>query len=218
MIGTPRFALALALALAPAVGETQPLWDITATMGLFAGHRPARDHGGYQEDWFQAALGGVVLGRHLSRHVKVELEASGTTDGLQYVSRLVEVPGVPGRYPIASDAATSVRSIGGLVTWQFRNNEWVHPYVQAGMSADFDHTVLYTPEQYYYGDSRTGAPPRLIAESRIDEATTRHVRSAIGGGAKVYFRERAFVRTDARLTFAAGRENLQFRVGVGLDF
>jgi hypothetical protein len=40
----------------------------------------------------------------------------------------------------------------------------------------------------------------------------------MGGGAKVYFRERAFVRTDLRFTFDRDHQNLMFRAGVGFDF
>ena len=44
------------------------------------------------------------------------------------------------------------------------------------------------------------------------------VLGVMGGGAKVYFRERAFVRTDVRFTFDGDRQNVTFRAGVGFDF
>ena len=59
---TKRFGLLLALACTPARGEAQALWDSTALAALFAGHRPAGQSGGYREDWFQAAQGGVIVG------------------------------------------------------------------------------------------------------------------------------------------------------------
>jgi hypothetical protein len=40
----------------------------------------------------------------------------------------------------------------------------------------------------------------------------------LGGGAKLYFNERAFVRTDARWSFDRQRQNLAMRLGLGIDF
>jgi hypothetical protein len=208
---------ALVLALAPGVAAAQPLWDIAATVGLFAGQRPGSEGGGYHEDWFQAVQGGVVAGRYLSKHLKIEIEGSATGGGDQYRSRRIEVPDLGVPYWISSHATSSVRSVGTLLSWQFRDNEWVHPFVQAGVTAEAEHVVLYTPEQYFYGDPR-GSPERLVAGSRTEESTTWRARPVVGGGAKLYFRERAFVRTDARLSVDRRRLNLAVRLGVGVDF
>lgn len=218
MDATRRCALVLAMALAPTAGECQPRWDLAGTVGLFAGHRTGGEGGGYHQDWFQAAQGGVVAGQYLSRHLKIELEASATTGGEQYLSRRIDLPGVPYPYWISSHATTSVRSVGAVVGWQFRDNEWVHPFVQAGIAADADHVVLYTPEQYFYGDPRIGPPERLVAAASTAVSTRRRIRPVVAGGAKLYFRERAFVRTESRLTLDRGRPNLALRLGVGLDF
>ena len=58
-----RFTLLPVLALLPVTAEAQPVWDATGISGFFAGRRPVGDGRGYQEDWLQAAQGGVVLGR-----------------------------------------------------------------------------------------------------------------------------------------------------------
>ena len=78
--------------------------------------------------------------------------------------------------------------------------------------------VVRTPEQFFPGDPRSGSTPLRLAETRTEESTTTRVRGVIGGGAKAYFSERAFVRTDVRLTFDQHRLNLAFRGGVGIDF
>lgn len=205
-------ALALTPALACAQGHTR--WDVAPLAGLFAGHTAAEPAGGYQEEWFQAVQGGVTLGRYLTRHLKLGIEASGTTAGSRYLSRPVDLPGQPYPYWVSSDLSTSVRSFAGVVGWQFRDNEWVHPFIEAGVSVDVTRSRLYLPE--YYLPRRDGAAITMPGDTL--ETSDSGVRGVVGGGAKVYFRERAFVRTDARLTFETTRQALAFRVGVGVDF
>jgi hypothetical protein len=212
-----RFMLAAALALLPLAAEAQPRWDGAGMAGVLAGRRADGDAPSHQEDWFQAFQAGAVLGRYLSPHLKLEIEATATTTGAQHRSAQIAVPGSPYPYWITSERRTSVRSLGAVVAWQFRENEWVHPFVEAGVSADVDRTHIHTPEQFFYGDPRGGQPPRLAAASD-ERSTTARASAAVGGGAKVYFSERGFIRTDARLTLARDRQNVMFRGGVGFDF
>jgi hypothetical protein len=210
--------LVLGLALVPLAAEAQPIVDLAGLAGFFVGRQPSRDGPGFEESWTQAAQGGVVFGGYLSPHLKIEFEATGTTAGTRHVSRSVVVPGSPYPYWITSEQEHSVRSISAVAAWQFRDNEWVHPFLEAGLSADFDHVVVRTPEQFFLGDPRSGSTPVRVAETRTEESTTTQARGVIGGGAKAYFSERAFVRTDVRLTFDQQRLNLAFRGGVGFDF
>ena len=213
-----QFAVLGVLALLPRAAEAQPepMWDAAGVSGFFAGRRPVEAGSGYQEDWFEVAQGGVVVGRYLSRHLKLEFEATATTEGTRYRSSEIAVPGSPYPFWITAEYQTSVHSLGAVAAWQFRDNEWVHPFVEAGASVDVDRTVVHVPEQFY-GVPREGPPVRL-AERRDEEHTTTRVLGVMGGGAKVYFRERAFVRTDVRFTFDGDRQNVMFRAGVGFDF
>jgi hypothetical protein len=208
--------LILALTLDSTSAEAQQKWDVTATAGLFTSHVDASDAGGYAEDWDNTVQGAVVFGHYLSRHLKLELEASTTTRGEQYRSAPVIVPELPYPYFVYSEVRTSVRSLSGSVAWQFGNNEWVHPFVLAGVSADWDDADVYVPQQSYRGDPRV--PPTPISDSRTESRTTQQVRGVFGGGAKLYFTERAFVRTDGRLTWSVDRQSLTFRAGIGIDF
>ena len=219
MFSTSRLTFVLMLLLTPPVVQAQTQWDIAGTVGFFGGHTPTPESPAYQEDWFETVQGGIVVGRHISRHLKLEVEATGTGTGTQFLQRSITVPGFPYPYPIASEVHTSVRSLGGALTWQFGENEWVHPFVQAGVSADFDRVTVRTWEQVFAGDPIRGTGPRVLAEERVDGPTThRAVRGAIGGGAKVYVSERAFFRTDGRLTFDRDHQNVVFRLGFGIDF
>ena len=214
-------SLALLLALVPAAAAAQTssadhVWDVIPFAGVFLGRVETAEEGGYQEDWFEAAQGGVAVGRYLSPHLKLQLEGAANTEGTRFVTRRADVPNVPSPFWITSEERTSVRSAAATVVWQFRDNELVHPFVEAGLQIDRERLVTYTPEQFVYGDGR-GSPPR-VSESRTEETVRWQARPLLGGGAKLYFREHAFVRTDGRLTFDGDRQYLSFRFGVGLDF
>ena len=209
-------AVVLALTLSSTAAEAQKRWDVSGTAGLFTTHVDANNAGGYVEDWDNTAQGAVVFGRYLSRQLKLELEASATSRGEQYHSVPVTIPELPYPYFIYSEVRTSVRSLSGVAAWQFGDNEWVHPFVLAGVSADWDDAIVYVPPQSYRGDPRVPLTP--ITDGRTESHTTQHVRGVFGGGAKLYFTERAFVRTDGRLTWSPDRQTLTFRAGVGIDF
>lgn len=206
----------LALTLSSTAAEAQQQWEVTGTAGLFTSHVDASDAGGYTDDWDNTVQGAVVFGRYLSRRLKLELEASTTSRGVQYQTTPVSIPELPYPSLIFSEVRTSVRSLSGVVAWQFGDNEWVHPFVLAGVSADWDDAIVHVPQQSYRSDPRVPSIP--IADGRTESRTTQHARGIFGGGAKVYFTERAFVRTDGRLTLSAERQSLAFRAGVGIDF
>jgi opacity protein-like surface antigen len=212
--------VAFVLAFVPAAGHAQTRWDVAGSVGLFAGYRPRADGAaGYQDQWRHNVQVGATIGRHLTPHLKLELEGTATNGGRQFRERVVTIPGYPYPYPIGSEVTTSVRSIGAALTWQFRENEWVHPFVQAGIATDFDRVTVRTWEQFFHGTPRPGATPERLAEEHIEgPTTTRHVRAIVGGGAKLYVSEAAFVRTDGRWSFDPEQHNLAFRLGFGVDF
>jgi hypothetical protein len=206
----------LALAWPTGTAQAQPLWDVSGVVGLFTSHTTPDTARGYADDWVNAVQAGGTIGRYLSPHLKLEMEASATTRGLQYGAVPVMVDGVASPYPLFAEVRTSVRSVGGGVSWQFRDNEWVHPFVHAGVSVDWDDAVVLVPPQFYYGDPRRPAVP--ITDGYTEQRTTTHLRGVVGGGAKVYFTERAFVRTDGRVAWGRDRQTLVLRAGVGIDF
>jgi hypothetical protein len=210
----PAMVLVLMFSVAPA--EAQHLWDVAGSAGLFTSHIDAGEAAGYADQWDHTAQGAIVVGRYLSRHLKLELEASTTSRGVRYASAAVTLPDLPYPYPVFSEISTSVRSLSGVVAWQFRDNEWVHPFVLAGLSADWDAVTAHVPPQSYRGDPRVPSIP--IAEGGTESETTQRLRGVLGAGAKLYFTERAFVRTDGRLSWSPDRQNLSFRAGVGIDF
>lgn len=215
--------LVLATLFVPATAHAQagplpPAWDISATAGLFSGYRPRIDGGrGYQDPWLHSIQAGLIGGRYVTRHLKFELEASTTTGGTHIREQLVEVPGSPYPYPVASQVTTSVMSVGAALVWQFRDNEWVHPFAYAGVSGDFDRITTRTWDYANYGSST--APPRRTPQERVEGPfTEQSLRGVLGGGGKIYMSTRAFIRVEGRWSFEHRRQNVALRAGFGFDF
>jgi hypothetical protein len=57
-----------------------------------------------------------------------------------------------------------------------------------------------------------------IATARHEHTIDQHVSGVFGAGAKLYFTERAFVRTDGRLSWSTDRQHATLRAGIGIDF
>jgi hypothetical protein len=202
---------------APVAAQGQ--WDAAGTVGVFAAHTQRDERFRYQDDWFHAVQGGFIVGRYLSRSLKIEVDGSVTGRGRQYVDRLVTVPGYPYPYPVVSESETSVRSVGAALTWQFRDNEWVHPFVRAGVSADFERHVLATWDQLFYpSDASFGPPSRLASQGVEGPTTTTTARAMLGGGAKLYVSPRMFVRTEGMVSLGRARQHVTLRAGFGVDF
>jgi hypothetical protein len=215
----------------PALADGQPAqptsppthstpWDVTFMAGFLAGHSDLQATRGYRDEWFHTGQGGITLGRHLSPHFKVDIEFTGSGEGSRFVDRYVTVPGSSYPIPIGSEQQLSLRQVVTTATWQFLDNEWIHPFVQAGVAVDFDRVRTHTwRQEHYTGDPRLPGTRVVIAEEANEgPTTTTTARAVVGAGVKMYASPRIFVRTDAR--FGAGRrsQHLVFRVGVGVDF
>jgi hypothetical protein len=214
------YPLTALLLVCPGLVAAQPQWDAAGTIGVFAGHTPRPDAARYSDDWFQAAQGGLIVGRHVTRQLKVEIDGSITGPGRQIVERLVTIPGFPAPYPVGAEVETSVGSLGMAVTWQFRDNEWVHPFARVGVSADFERRQLVRAwDQAFYPSGRGGpGPTGLAGPAEEGPTTTTSARAMVGGGAKLYVSPHTFVRTEGIVAFGRSRQNVILRIGFGLDF
>jgi hypothetical protein len=216
----PVSSLAIVLFASPVVAAAQPQWDVAGTVGMLGSHAPDVDGGRHVDDWFHVTQGGLIVGRHVSRHVKVEIDASATTSGRQYIEWQLNLPGFPYPYPLVAERRTSVRSVGAALTWQFGDNDWVHPFVRGGVSADVERQHLRTWDQVIYGTDPSGVsvPMRVAGPDATGPITNTTARVTAGGGVKFYVSPRVFVRSEGMLALGRKRQNAILRVGLGLDF
>jgi hypothetical protein len=195
-------------------------WDVSGMGGLFLG-RPAETSDDRQYDrWYNAGTLAITAGRYLTRHVKIEAEGVVAAEGERYVTRLVQVPGAAGPFHVSSEEFVRINSLSSAVVWQFFENQWVHPFVSAGASLDFDRERRHTwPQSFFRGDPRIpGNEVPIAIENTRDLGTTRRARANVGAGVKVYVTPRAFFRTDTRIAFGSRSGHVALRLGAGVDF
>ena len=188
--------------------------------GLFIG-RPVETSEERQYDRaYNAGTLAITAGRYLTRHLKIEAEGVVAGEGERYVTRVVQVPGGGGPFHISSDEFVRIDSLSGAVVWQFFENQWVHPFVSAGASLDFDRARRHTwPQSFFRGDPRIpGNEVPIAIENTEDLGTTRRARATVGAGVKVYITPRAFFRTDTRIGFDTRSGHVALRAGFGADF
>jgi hypothetical protein len=207
----------LAFAAGPGAGQAdaQPIAraDATAVLGWFnANQSELTDY----DNWYnRSTYGGAILGWYWTDHLKTEVEFGATSPGELYAVQAVAVDGQTA-YASSRHRFTTRRVTAGQ-QYQFFRNAWVHPHVMAGADLTWHtHQQDDDPVLLYDQVSRTS---RLLRPARtIGPSISLQVRPFAEVGTKLYLSRRAFVRTDFRLTFDRGVDEVLLRVGLGVDF
>jgi hypothetical protein len=195
-------------------------WDIAAGTGVFAGHPGNPGDGESFENWYHSATLGLTLGRYFTPNLKLEGEATISGEGSRYGLRTIQVPTL-GPFPISVERQTRTNSASGALVWQFFENQWVHPFLMAGATVDFDRESLHTwPQSSFRGDPRVPGSEVLLTTERVEHlGTTRRIRALVGGGAKLYVAPGAFFRADSRIGIGGDDAgHVAVRLGFGVDF
>src|SRR5262245_12339228 len=188
-----------------------PRWDIDSGFGILdAGHREEKP---FSSD--EAAAWHLDVGRYVTPHVK--LDAGPMLPGSQTVGRRVgPVDGLPREFDIFEWAVATVRPtiVSAAFTYQFRDNELVHPYLSAGVRMIWQAEHTFRAAQTI----RPRGVPILVPG--VDERTTSVVaRPFIALGCKSYFNSRVFMRPEVLVAFGpSGYSHSTWRIGAGVDF
>ena len=216
MTRTIRYVLALAIAaVSPSVAFAQPVelpeWDFGSGFGILdAGHR--------EEDPFsddETVAWNLDAGRYLTPHLK--LDGGLMLTPAQTVGRRTRpIAGLPPEYQYFDWALTTVHptSVSGALTYQFRDNEFLHPYLSAGVRTIWqaEHTVRVAQTLRLRGVD--------YAIPGVDERTTSVIaRPFVAVGCKSYFNSRVFMRPEVLVAFGpSGYSHSTWRIGAGVDF
>ena len=104
------------------------------------------------------------------------------------------------------------------MTWQFRDNAWVHPYLSAGFVVDSERRRSFVPPQYLPPGSQSNE--LLLRRSSLTPENTLKWRSGVtvGGGAKFYTSKRTFFNAAALATVSKPASTVSLIAGFGVDF
>ena len=193
------------------VPATFPRWDVGGSIGLLT--VTTSESRKSWNGWDQNAEYRFDLGRYWTTHLKTDVAVTTNNMWSDWRSERLPVPGAPTAY-----AYTQIDrrwfGVAPAVTWQFRENTFMHPYVSGGVKV----SIL---EEHSFRDAttqRSGAISYPVPG--LDERRTLVLaRPFVAGGFKSYINRSVFVRTEGRVAFAQdGVRQVSAIVGIGVDF
>jgi opacity protein-like surface antigen len=201
-------------ASASAQQPEQPRWDVNASAGLFQG-RPADRTRGW-DDWYHQGRYSASIGYYWNTHFKTELEFATTGEGRQFTQQYVSVPGTVINHPISVEEYHRVQQASARAVWQFNDNAWVHPYLNAGVVFEADRMRQWSPDQFYYppGVPRVPLPQGING----DKGTDYRAGFTIGGGSKFFFSPNAYINAGLQITRAKPATTVTMLAGIGVEF
>jgi opacity protein-like surface antigen len=122
------FSLSALLALAPDASAQQPVpvaaigrWDVAGQLALL--NRNKTELGSRWDHWYEAPLIQASAGHYWTPHVKTELEIATSGQGTIGIEEDL-------RY---REHMLRESTLGATAVYQFLDNQWVHPFVGAGL-------------------------------------------------------------------------------------
>ena len=190
---------------------TFPRWDLGFSFGLL--NLTDKETRSEWSNWHQKAEYRADVGYYWTTHLKTEVAVSTSNGWTEYDSVRISVPGVPNAYAY-DEFERRLVMVSPAITWQFRENQFMHPYVSGGVRIGLldEHQVRQA------GTYRSGSISYTVAG--FDERRTDvRVRPFVAGGFKSYVSRKVFARTEARLAFAQdGVRQVSVTAGIGVDF
>jgi hypothetical protein len=206
-------SLSALLTLAPDASAQQPVpvaaigrWDVAGQLALL--NRNKADLGQRWDQWYAAPLVEGSAGHYWTPHFKTELDFAtaghGTIDGVEDM-----------RY---REHTLRESTVGATAVYQVFDNQWVHPFVGAGLEVVREHHVADSLPASIATFPITTPPVTRRPIPAIDNVSY-SVRPVVTGGFKFYVSQKAFVRTEVRTAFSTDRPlAIQWRGGIGIDF
>ncbi len=217
---THRLSLVLAaavlLAAWDASAQSTPLvrGDVSGTLGVQSVN--ARDESFYRTRRFEGGFyGGVSGGWYWTEHLKSEIDFGARTKGKVWIAAPVLLNGAQTYYPTDKMFSRDTLAVGQQ--YQFFHNAWFHPHLGAGANLTWERSTLHRAAATVYDPvTRTS---RIVSPERTDAARTDFVVNPyVEAGFKGYMTPRTFFRSDLRVTFHRGVDDVVTRFGFGFDF
>jgi hypothetical protein len=191
-----------------------PRADASATFGWLT-MRSSSPGPYYGPNWSDSLFASVAGGWHWTEHLKTEIDFGGGTTARAYRTEQVNIGGRP--YFRSTDRRFSRRTLAIAQEYQFFHNAWFHPHVAVGANVSAERYTERSEPVYVYDEvTRTSrfVGDRLVVGPETDVT----VRPFVATGFKAYMAPRAFFRSDLRVSFRGGVDEVFMRLGFGVDF
>ena len=191
-----------------------PRWDAAGQLSML--NRNRSDLSGWDQWYSVAAINGIG-GYYWTPHFKTEFEIGASGKGHIDAQEETPVPGQNFPYPRYREHQLRELTVGATGVYQFFDNQWVHPFVGAGVELVRERHVAdaLPPSSIRFS---TGVPSVSLPEVTAIDTVSYSLRPIVTGGFKFYVSPYAFVRTDVRSALSADERAWQWRAGFGFDF
>jgi hypothetical protein len=209
LLGIAGAAEAQTVADAP----TRPRWEASTSIALIE-VSPTKSDARYYDDWYADGRYAGAIAYYWSRHLKTEYEYSVSGEASRFVQDYVTLGGVP--YPYGREEFHQLQQHSLRLVYQFRDNQWVHPYLSAGVVMDVDRQRVRVPITY----QPSGRGGVILVHHGMNTDNNWRARGGVtvGGGAKFYMSRNAFFNAGAVGTYAQPSRTISLVAGFGFDF
>jgi hypothetical protein len=211
-----RAGPALAQGAAPvALSPDDPArWDVSGEVGWLSSNKS--DIAPDWDDWYDVASGGASLGYYWSPNLRSEVRLAFGAEAGVYEEQRIAAPGQP--YPIFRVREHHYRTatLAGGLSYQFFDNRWFHPSLGGGLELVRESERVFAPEQLM--PSREPRVPIVLPAVNHGTTVSWAARPFVTAGFKWYGNERAFARSDVRVSFGGGGvAHVVWTAGIGVD-
>ena len=194
-----------------------PRNDVTISTGLInAQYRQTAD---IYDHWHGSVFAGINFGHYWTDHNKTEVEAGWLSTAKSHSYEAVQIGA--DRVYVQSEYLFKDLRLSLSQSVQFGRNQWIHPFIGAGVDIDYLRTTEDLPAQIstVFASSVSGRDNRSVSIQGVHERDTalRAVPFA-KGGFKIYVSDRAFLVQEFKFGFAHGVDHVLWKTGVGIDF
>jgi hypothetical protein len=194
-----------------------PRNDITVSTGLInAQYRQTAD---IYDRWHGSAFGGLNFGHYWTDHSKTEVEAGWLSTAKSNSYEAVQIGA--DRVYLQSEYLFKDLRLSLSQSVQFGRNQWIHPFLGAGVDVDYLRTAEDRPTQTStaFASSLSGRDNRLVTVQGLhEEETALRAVPFAKGGVKIYLSDRAFLVQEFKLGFTDRVDHVLWKTGVGIDF
>jgi outer membrane protein W len=187
--------------------------DVSGTVGWFNADKGELSE---YDDWYNRSIfGGVSFGWYWTDNLKTEIEAGASSRAERdiYVNRQEgsRFTNFESTYHFAT------RRIAIGQQYQFFRNAWFHPYVGAGVDLTWE-TIDHEDSPVTVYDTSARNTVEIRPARTFPRETPQHTRPFAGFGFKSYMTPRSFFRSDVKMVFHDGVDEVLLRMGFGVDF
>jgi len=196
------------------VPASYPRWEAGGGLALLA--ISTSDTSAPWQTWQQKGEFRADFGRYWTTHLKTEAAVSVTNQWHDYESVFIPIPGQPVPGYSFTEVERRLIAVAPAVTWQFRENAFMHPYVSAGAKVGFLREDRFRQRRT---DILPGGRGTYEVPGLDEQRMTVVARPFVAGGFKSYLSRTTFVRSEVRVAFAEdGVRQFSLGIGFGVDF